>query len=100
MVSAHSHDHGDTIDAATADREGMRAVVLSMGGLGVTAALQMVVVALSGSVALLADTVHNFSDALTALPLGIAFWLGCRPPDRRYTYGYGRAACTKRTERL
>lgn len=53
--------------------------------------LQVVVVALSGSVALLADTVHNFSDALTALPLGFAFWPGRRPPNRRYTYGYGRA---------
>jgi cation diffusion facilitator family transporter len=42
-------------------------------------------------VALLADTIHNFSDALTAIPLGVAFWLGRRPPDRRYTYGYGRA---------
>jgi cation diffusion facilitator family transporter len=42
-------------------------------------------------VALLADTIHNFSDALTAIPLGVAFWLGHRPPNRRYTYGYGRA---------
>jgi cation diffusion facilitator family transporter len=91
MFSAHSHDHGDTVDAVTADRDAMRALVISLGGLGATAALQVVVVALSGSVALLADTVHNFSDALTALPLGVAFWLGRRPPDRRYTYGYGRA---------
>ena len=45
----------------------------------------------SGSVALLADTIHNFADALTAIPLGIAFLLGRRPPNRRYTYGYGRA---------
>jgi cation diffusion facilitator family transporter len=42
-------------------------------------------------VALLADTIHNFSDALTAIPLGVAFLLGRRPPNRRYTYGYGRA---------
>jgi cation diffusion facilitator family transporter len=87
----HRHEHGDTIDAATADRDGMRAIVLGLAGLGATAALQVGVVAVSGSVALLADTVHNFSDAFTALPLGLAFWLGRRPPDRRYTYGYGRA---------
>jgi cation diffusion facilitator family transporter len=53
--------------------------------------VQLVVVLVSGSVALLADTVHNFADISTALPLGLAFWLGRRPPNRRYTYGYGRA---------
>nr|BFD80618.1 hypothetical protein StreXyl84_00190 [Streptomyces sp. Xyl84] len=47
--------------------------------------------ALSGSVALLGDTIHNGADALTALPLGIAFVLGRRAANRRYTYGYGRA---------
>ena len=51
----------------------------------------MLVYAFSGSVALLADTVHNFSDALTAVPLSFAFWLGRRQPTSRYTYGYGRA---------
>jgi cation diffusion facilitator family transporter len=50
-----------------------------------------VVVAVSGSVALLGDTLHNAADALTAVPLGIAFLVGRRPPNRRYTYGYGRA---------
>jgi cation diffusion facilitator family transporter len=49
------------------------------------------VVAISGSVALLGDTLHNAADALTAVPLGIAFVVGRRPPTRRYTYGYGRA---------
>ncbi len=91
LFSSHSHDHADSIDAAAADGEGMRALVVSLGGLGATAILQLAVVAVSGSIALLADTVHNFSDALTALPLGVAFWLGRRPPNRRYTYGYGRA---------
>jgi cation diffusion facilitator family transporter len=90
LFSAHSHDPA-AVDSATANREGMRALVISLGGLGVTAVVQVAVVALSGSVALLADTIHNFSDALTALPLGFAFWLGRRPPNRRYTYGYGRA---------
>nr|MBA2560204.1 cation transporter [Propionibacteriales bacterium] len=77
--------------ALSASEEGMRALKLSLLGLGVTAALQVVVVAISGSVALLADTVHNFSDALTAVPLWIAFVLGRRAASRRYTYGYGRA---------
>jgi len=53
--------------------------------------LQVAIVIISGSVALLADTVHNFGDALTAVPLGIAFVLGKRPPTKRYTYGFGRA---------
>jgi len=56
----------------------------------VTALLQVVVVSLSGSVALLADTIHNFGDAATALPLWIAFTLVRLKPTRRFTYGYGR----------
>jgi cation diffusion facilitator family transporter len=71
--------------------EGIRAVKVSLVGLMLTAGLQAVIVAFSGSVALLADTIHNFADALTAIPLWIAFVLGRRPPNRRYTYGYGRA---------
>jgi cation diffusion facilitator family transporter len=69
----------------------MRAVWLSLAGLGVTAVLQGVVVAWSGSVALLGDTLHNVADALTAVPLAIAFMVGRRAANRRYTYGYGRA---------
>lgn len=88
----HSHDAADSVDRALRDsRKGIRALVISLGGLGVTAVFQVVVVLISGSVALLADTVHNFADALTAVPLGIAFWLGRRKPTKRYTYGYGRA---------
>jgi len=64
---------------------------ISLAGLAVTAVIQVVVVVLSGSVALLADTIHNFADALTALPLGLAFWLSRRPATKRYTYGYGRS---------
>ena len=56
-----------------------------------TAVIQAVVVVLSGSVALLGDTLHNVADALTAVPLLIAFRLARRPPTKRYTYGYGRA---------
>ena len=58
--------------------------------LGITAAAQLVIVAISGSVALFADTVHNFSDALTAVPLWIAFSVSRRAATRRYTYGFGR----------
>ncbi|HVL07252.1 MAG TPA: cation diffusion facilitator family transporter [Acidimicrobiales bacterium] len=92
VFAPHSHDAADSVDQALEDsREGMRALKISLLGLAVTAALQVVVVLISGSVALLADTVHNFADALTAVPLAIAFWIGRRPPNRRYTYGYGRA---------
>ena len=88
----HTHDHTSAVDdALTASDEGIRALKISLAGLGVTAALQVVIVVISGSVALLADTIHNFGDALTAIPLGVAFVIGKRPPTRRYTYGFGRA---------
>jgi cation diffusion facilitator family transporter len=74
-----------------ASAEGMRALWVSLGGLLATAAIQAAVVTISGSVGLLGDTLHNMADALTAVPLGIAFVLARRPPSRRYTYGYGRA---------
>ena len=88
----HSHDAADSVDAdLEGSAEGIRAVKVSLVALGATAALQLAVVLASGSVALLADTVHNFSDALTAVPLWIAFALGRRAPTRRYTHGFGRA---------
>ena len=88
----HSHDGADSVDSALeASADGVRAVKISLVALLVTGVLQAIVVALTGSVALLADTIHNFSDALTALPLWIAFVLGRRAATRRYTYGYGRA---------
>ncbi|HET7798859.1 MAG TPA: cation diffusion facilitator family transporter [Humibacillus xanthopallidus] len=91
-VTPHSHDAADSIDPALeSSARGIRAVKISLVVLGVTAVAQLVVVALSGSVALLADTIHNFSDALTAVPLWIAFVVGRRAATRRYTYGYGRA---------
>ena len=64
---------------------------ISLLALGATSVAQLVVVLISGSVALLADTIHNFADALTAMPLWIAFALGRRAATRRYTYGFGRA---------
>jgi cation diffusion facilitator family transporter len=92
MVRPHSHDAGDKVDAALeASAEGIRALWISLVVLGATAVIQAVVVAFSGSVALLGDTLHNAVDALTALPLGVAFVVGRRPANRRYTYGYGRA---------
>jgi cation diffusion facilitator family transporter len=91
-VVGHSHDHADSIDdALTSSARGIRAVKVSLVGLGITAFLQLGVVLISGSVALLADTIHNFSDALTAIPLWIAFVLGSRAATRRYTFGYRRA---------
>jgi cation diffusion facilitator family transporter len=88
----HSHDAADSIDdALEASTEGVRALKISLFILLATTLLQFVVVVISGSVALLADTIHNFSDALTAVPLWIAFILGRRIATRRYTYGFGRA---------
>ncbi len=73
------------------DDRGIRAVKLSLVGLLATALLQAAVVALSGSVALFADTLHNVADALTSIPLWIAFRLGQRGPSARFSYGYHRA---------
>src|SRR5215207_3767767 len=88
----HSHDAADSVDSALeASADGIRAVKISLVVLLTTSLLQVAVVVLTQSVALLADTIHNFSDALTAVPLWIAFALGRRSPTRRYTYGYGRS---------
>ncbi|MGI8332628.1 cation diffusion facilitator family transporter [Actinomadura scrupuli] len=92
LVRPHTHEAAGKVDAAMeSSAQGMRALWISLAVLGATTAVQAVVVALSGSVALLGDTLHNAADALTAVPLGLAFLLGRRPPTRRYTYGYGRA---------
>ncbi|CAO5235305.1 cation diffusion facilitator family transporter [Frankia sp. AgKG'84/4] len=92
LLGGHSHDSADQIDdALEADSVGRRALLISLGTLGVTAAVQAIIVALSGSVALLGDTLHNVADALTAVPLLLAFTLARRPPNPRFTYGYGRA---------
>ena len=88
----HSHDIADSIDdALTASNHGIRAVKISLVVLGATALAQLAVVAISQSVALLADTIHNFSDAMTAIPLWIAFVLSRRAATKRFTYGFGRA---------
>src|SRR5260221_6087497 len=83
----HSHDAAESADQAlTSSDSGMRCLVVSLTLLAVTAVIQMVIVIFSGSVALLGDTIHNFADALTAVPLGVAFWLQRKPPTRRVTY--------------
>jgi cation diffusion facilitator family transporter len=91
-IIGHSHDPADSLDdALTSDARGIRALKLSLVALGVTAALQLAVVLISSSVALFADTVHNVADALTAVPLWVAFAIGSRAATRRYTFGYRRA---------
>jgi cation diffusion facilitator family transporter len=92
VLRPHSHEAADQVDPVMeASAEGMRVLWISLAVLGVTALVQAAVTVLSGSVALLGDTLHNAADALTALPLAVAFIVGRRPPTRRYTYGYGRA---------
>jgi len=92
FLGGHSHDAADQVDEALeANARGRRALWTSLAVLCVTALLQAVVVAFTGSVALLGDTLHNVADGLTAVPLLVAFWLARRPANDRYTYGYGRA---------
>jgi cation diffusion facilitator family transporter len=92
LLRPHTHDSTDKVDAALeASTAGLRALWVSLAVLGATAAAQAVVAVWSGSVALLGDTLHNVADALTAVPLGVAYLVGRRAATRRYTYGYGRA---------
>jgi cation diffusion facilitator family transporter len=92
LFTRHRHDSAASIDSALeASERGVRALWVSLLGLTATAVVQLVVALLSGSVALLNDTFHNFADAFTALPLWLAFSLGRRLPTARYPFGYGRA---------
>lgn len=92
LLRPHSHAAADSVDAQLeSSSRGIWALKISLLGLLATALFQVAIVAISGSVALLADTIHNFSDALTAVPLWIAFALGRRAATTRYTFGYGRA---------
>ena len=86
----HGHSHGIVDPSIASTDRGLWALKWSFVGLTVTAAIQVVVVMLSGSVGLLADTIHNFADAATAIPLGVAFWLARRGQTRHFTYGLGR----------
>jgi cation diffusion facilitator family transporter len=86
----HGHTHGIVDPSITTSDRGVWAIKWSFVGLAATAAIQLVVVLLSGSVGLLADTIHNFGDAATAIPLAAAFWFARKKPSRRFTFGYGR----------
>ena len=86
----HDHSHGIVDPSLVASERGIWAVKWSFIGLFITALVQVVVVLLSGSVALLSDTIHNFGDAATAVPLGIAFALSRLGASRRFPFGYGR----------
>ncbi|MFN8418853.1 MAG: cation diffusion facilitator family transporter [Anaerolineae bacterium] len=88
---SHTHEQPAATDAVYANELGIRTVRLAFFLLAITTLLQIAIFIGSGSVALLADTVHNLGDALNSLPLWIAFLLMRRAPNRRYTYGYGRA---------
>jgi cation diffusion facilitator family transporter len=87
---SHIHTHG-AIDPSILDtRQGIAAIKLSLLVLLVTALLQLAVVFVSHSTALLADAIHNLTDCATAFPLWIAFTLARWKPTKRFTYGYGR----------
>lgn len=91
-LTPHSHDPAESIRSAQeSSAEGIRAAWISLAGMGVTAAVQVVIVWISGSISLLADTVHNLGHLVTTIPLIIAFRLGLRAPTRRYPYGFRRA---------
>ncbi len=87
---AHGHVHGVVDPSIFTTQRGIWAVKWSFAGLSATALFQVIIVLLTGSVALLADTIHNIGDAATAIPLWIAFTLARRKPSKRFTYGYGR----------
>lgn len=82
----HGHSHGLIDRSITRSREGLRAVGASLGVLLVTSVLQGAIFLATSSVALLADLIHNFGDALTAIPLGIAFLLRSVVAEKRAGY--------------
>jgi cation diffusion facilitator family transporter len=86
----HGHTHGLIDPSLSSNERGIWAIKWSFVILAITATLQLVVVFWSGSVALLADTIHNIGDATTAIPLWIAFALVRRKPSTRFNYGLGR----------
>ena len=92
-LPGHSHAHGlhGQRDALFTNRLGTRTLGWSLGLLMATTVIQIIIYRASGSVALLADTLHNLGDALNSVPLLIAFWLARRPATKRYTYGFARA---------
>jgi cation diffusion facilitator family transporter len=92
LIRPHSHDSSSKVDnALESDARGVRALKVSLVALLLTGVVQLVLVLATNSVALLSDTLHNVADALTALPIWLAFILARRAPTRRFSYGYGRA---------
>jgi cation diffusion facilitator family transporter len=87
---ARPHTHGAIDPSIATSARGIWALKWSLVLLALTAVMQVVIVYVSGSIALLADTIHNFGDAATAIPLWIAFAFATRKPSKRFTYGYGR----------
>ncbi|TDO48472.1 cation diffusion facilitator family transporter [Kribbella sp. VKM Ac-2527] len=88
----HAHDSNEAIQSAQeASKEGIRTAWIGLAGMMLTALLQVVIVWASGSIALLADTLHNLGHAATTIPLVIAFKIGQRAASKRYPYGYRRA---------
>jgi cation diffusion facilitator family transporter len=81
-AAGHGHSHGLVHESIKRSRAGIRAVLIALAILGLAAVVQTLIFALSGSVALLADVIHNFGDALTAVPLGIAFLLRSERAER------------------
>ena len=92
----HDHSHGDLAgDSAFLDNQlAIRTVWIALVALSLTTALQIVIYTASGSVALLADTVHSLGDALNSVPLLIVFYFARRTANRRFTCGYGRLAAS------
>ena len=90
-LHGHGDDEGNATDTAIGTREGIRTIWVALAALGLTTILQFVIVLASGSVALLADTVHNLGDFLNSIPLLVAFYVARRAATARYTYGFGRA---------
>ncbi len=92
VVVPHAHDSNEAIQSAQeSSAQGIRAAWIGLAGMGVTAILQIFIVAISGSIALLADTLHNVGHAATTIPLVIAFRIGQRAANQRYSYGYRRS---------
>ena len=89
--ASHGHSHGAVDGQILASDRGIWATKISLAALLATAVFQLVIVWFTGSVALLADTIHNFGDAATAIPLWAAFTLSRKLPTKRFNYGYGRA---------
>jgi cation diffusion facilitator family transporter len=88
----HTHDAADQIDdVMETSAQGIKATKVGLVGLLLTTFIQTVILLMTGSVALLAETIHSFGDSLTAIPIWAAFSLGKRTPNRKYTYGYRKA---------